>query len=214
MSATPDIRQLTRRTIIDMALRRQRRGTGNGLDFLAERTMSVQWPDVTPILVPIHWAVVGAAATRLYMPERMTRNFDIAIAMNEADAVRRKLAAAGYVMLGGSRGRPSIGGSRWQTPDGLQVDVIEGHEPWWSVALAAAQTNRDAQGLPILPFPYLVLMKFNASRTIDLGDITRMLALASEADLQRVRTLFDRYAPTDLEDLDSLIVLGKLETGG
>jgi hypothetical protein len=210
MNATPDIRLLTRRTIIDMALRRQRRGTGSGLDFLAERTTFVQWPDVTPILAPIHWAVVGAAATRLYMPERMTKDLDIAIAVDTADAVRRKLAAAGYANLG----ELSIGGSRWQTPDGLQLDVIEGHDPWWPVALAEAQTNRDAQGLPILPFPFLVLMKINASRTIDLGDITRMLGLASEVDLERVRTLFGRYAPADLEDLDSLIMLGKLEMGG
>jgi hypothetical protein len=67
--------------------------------------------------------------------------------------------------------------------------------------------------LPILPFPYLILMKFNASRTIDLGDITRMLGLASEADLEQVRTLFSLYSPADLEDLDSLIRLGKLEIG-
>jgi hypothetical protein len=56
-------------------------------------------------------------------------------------------------------------------------------------------------------------MKFNASRTIDLGDITRMLGLASEADLERVRTLFGRHSPADLEDLDSLIMRGKLEMG-
>lgn len=64
----------------------------------------------------------------------------------------------------------------------------------------------------ILPFPYLILMKFNASRTIDLGDITRMLGLASEANREQVRTLFRRYAPADLDDLESLILLGKLET--
>jgi len=209
MNTTPDIRLLTRRTIIDMALRRQRSGTGSGLDFLAERTTLVQWPDLTPILTPIRWAVVGAAATRLYMPERMTKDFDVAIAVEEAQAVRRKLADAGYTKLG----ELSIGGSRWQTPAGLQIDLIEGHDVWWPLALAEAQTNLDAQGLPILPFPYLILMKFNASRTIDLGDVTRMLGLATETDLERVGAVFRRYAPADLEDLASLIMLGKLETG-
>lgn len=209
MQTTPDLRRLTRRTIIDMALRRQRPGAGSGLDFLMQRTATVQWPDLTDILSPIHWAVVGAAATRLYMPERATKDFDIAIAVQETDRVRRKLAVAGYVWTGGL----SIGGSRWQAPDGTQIDVIEGHEEWWPQALAAAQSNRDEQGLPVLPFPYLILMKFNASRTIDLGDIARMAGLASEDQLQQARALFRRYAPTDQEDLESLIVLGRLEMG-
>ncbi len=169
----------------------------------------MHWPDLTLVLAPNHWAVVGAAATRLYMPERMTKDFDIAIAVQEADIVRRKLAVAGYVRLG----ELSIGGSRWQSPDGLQIDVIEGHEPWWPQALVDAQFNRDEQGLPILPFPYLILMKFNASRTIDLGDISRMLGLANETKYEQVRALFRLYAAADLEDLESLILLGKLETG-
>jgi hypothetical protein len=177
MNLTLDLRRFTRRTIIDMALRRQRSGTGSGLDFLMQRTATVQWPDLSPLLAPVHWAVVGAAATRLYMPERATQDFDIAIAVQDADQVRRKLSAAGYIQTG----ELSIGRSRWQSPSGLQIDVIEGHDLWWRQALAEAQSNRDEQGLPILPFAYLVLMKFNASRTIDLGDITRMLGLASEA---------------------------------
>lgn len=210
MALTLDLRRLTRRTIIDMALRRQRPGTGSGLDFLMQRTTNVQWPDLSPILAPVHWAVVGAAATRLYMPERVTQDFDIAIAVSDADLVRRKLTAAGYIHTGDL----SIGGSRWQSADGLQIDVVEGHEPWWPQALAEAQSNRDGQGLPILPFAYLILMKFNASRTIDLGDITRMLGLASEADRERAREIFRQYAPDDVQDLNSLIHLGKLETQG
>jgi hypothetical protein len=168
----------------------------------------MQWPDSSPALSPIPWAVVGAAATRLYMPERVTRDLGVVVAVQDADAARYKLLAAGYMMLG----QLSIGGARWQTADGVQIDVIEGHEAWWPGALAEAQTNRDAQGLPILPLPYLVLMKFNASRTIDLGDITRMLGLADELALTQVREIFRHYAPADLEDLESLIQLGKLET--
>lgn len=168
-----------------------------------------QWPDLTPVLSPILWAVVGAAATRLYMPERFTRDLDIAIGVQDVQAVRRKLSNAGYLL----QGALSIGGTRWQSPGGDTIDVIEGTDPWWAVALQAAQTNLDAQGLPILPLPYLVLMKFNASRTIDLGDITRMLGLADEAALTQVRDLFRLLAPDGLEDLESLIALGKLETG-
>jgi len=39
----------------------------------------MRFPDLTPLLHPVPWAVVGAAATRLYMPERMTQDFDILV---------------------------------------------------------------------------------------------------------------------------------------
>jgi hypothetical protein len=207
MESVQDIRHLTRRTIIDMARRRQQPGAGSGRDFLFARTANMQWPDLTPVLASIPWAVVGAAATRLYMPERSTFDFDIAIAAHDAPAVQRRLAEAGFVRLGSL----SIGGARWQGPDGRLIDVIEGDEPWWASALREAQANRDRQGLPILPLPYLALMKFSASRTIDLGDLTRMLGLADESTLAAVRDVFQQYAPDDQEDLESLIFLGKLE---
>jgi hypothetical protein len=204
-----DISELTRRTIIDMALRRQRRGAGSSDAFLAQRTTHMHWLDLTPVLAPIRWAVVGAAATRLYMPERVTLDLDIAIAAWDAAAVARRLEAGGFVKLNDL----SIGGATWRAPDGQTVDVIELDEPWHDTALDGAQANRDAQGLPILPLPYLVLMKFKAGRTRDLGDITQMLGLADEAMLERVRTTFQRHSPGDIEDLESLITLGKLEMG-
>ena len=166
-----------------------------------------QWPDLTGVLSPVLWAVVGAAATRLYMPERLTRDLDVVVGVEDIEQAYQKLAAAGYTQLESL----SIGGSRWETTDGAQIDVIEGREPWWPAALHAAQSNRDKQGLPVLPLAYLTLMKFNASRTIDLGDITRMLGLADDAALAQVRGVFNQYAPEDMDDLESLIVLGKLE---
>lgn len=207
MTATVDVRTLTRRTIIDMARRRQRPGAGSTREFLLERTTMLQWPDLTSVLAPLPWAVIGAAATRLYMPERLTRDLDIAVAVEDAETAYRQLSNAGYTLVGDL----SIGGTRWQSPGGTPVDVIEGSDPWWPAALNEAQSNRDEQGLPVLPLPYLVLMKFNASRTIDLGDITRMLGLADEAALARVRSVFRLYASDDFEDLERLILLGKLE---
>ncbi len=167
----------------------------------------LRWPDLTDVLAPIPWAVVGAAATRLYMPERLTRDLDIALGVEDAEAAYGKLGSAGYTMAG----TLSIGGTRWESPEGAPIDIIEGREPWWQDALRTAQTNRDDQGLPVLPLPYLVLMKFQASRTVDLGDITRMLGLANEDALAEVRNVFHQYAPGDMADLESLIMLGKLE---
>lgn len=111
-------------------------------------------------------------------------------------------------------GELGVGGSTWQTPGGQTVDVLEIDAPWWSDALARAQSNRDLQGLPVTPLPHLVLMKLQAGRVQDLADAARMLGQADDAALDETRALFAQYAPGDLEDLESLIVLGRLEMGG
>jgi hypothetical protein len=90
---------------------------------------------------------------------------------------------------------------------------VECAEPWCGVAIAEAQANRDKQGLPILPLPYLVLAKLRASRGRDVGDLTQMLGLADAAQRERVRAVVRRYSPEDVEDVEALIELGRLETG-
>ena len=82
--------------------------------FLSQRTVEMAWTDLTLILAPIRWAVVGAAATRLYMPERVTRDLNVAIRVEDAQAARKKSADARIIY----QGKLSIGGSTWRTPDG------------------------------------------------------------------------------------------------
>ncbi len=165
------------------------------------------WPDLTSVLSPIRWAVVGAVATRLYMPERMTQDLDIVIQTVDGSQARQKLAAAGFVY----RGELSIGGSSWTAPNGELIDILEGDDVWWTEAIADAQSNRDAQGLPVVPLPYLVLIKFQAGRVQDIADVTRMLGQAGEATLDAVRVLFAQHVLEDMQDLESLIELGRLE---
>jgi len=167
----------------------------------------MQVPDLTSVLGPIPWAVVGAVATRLYMPERTTRDMDVAIGTEDALEVRRRLAEAGFVY----QGELSIGGSSWLSAEDIFVDVLEVAEIWFAQALSEAQHNRDSQGIPVLPLPYLVLMKFQAGRVQDLADVTRMLGQASDAVVDAVRDLFAQYSPADLEDLESLVILGRME---
>ena len=59
-----------RKLLLGMALRRARPGAGSSDVFLRERTAIVSWPDLSEILAGLPWAVVGAVATRAYMPER------------------------------------------------------------------------------------------------------------------------------------------------
>jgi hypothetical protein len=54
-------------------------------------------------------------------------------------------------------------------------------------------------------------MKFQAGRTQDLSDVARMLGQANATQLNATRALFAEYHLQDIEDLESLIVLGQLE---
>jgi hypothetical protein len=167
----------------------------------------VSWPNLTDELGPIPWAVIGAVATRMYMRERSTQDLDVMVAAPDAAAVEERLAEAGWVRVGPL----TIGGATWRSPAGLEVDILHSRAPWTERALAEAADNRDDQGLPILPLPYLVLTKLAASRAQDVADIARMLGAADESALAAVRGVVRRYAPEDAEDLEALIELGKRE---
>ncbi len=197
----------SRKVLIKIAQRKRSPGTGSPLSFLKGRTTQMMWTDLTSILSPIQWAVVGAVATRLYMPERMTQDIDIVIRSVDGSQARQKLAEVGFIY----QGELSIGGSSWTTPDSELMNILEGDDVWWADAIADAQANRDAQGLPIIPLRYLVLIKLRAGRVQDIADVTRMLGQAGEVALDAVRTLCAQHAPEDMQDLESLIELGQLE---
>ncbi|WP_337288763.1 hypothetical protein [Candidatus Methylomirabilis sp.] len=196
-----------RRLLLDMARRRAQPGTGSAREFLERRSAMARWPDLTPTLAGIPWAVVGAVATRAYMPERATQDLDILVAAANHEEVRGRLQRAGFLPVQ----ELAIGGMTWRSPEGAMVDVIESPAAWVTDALRSLR--RDLQGLPVLDLPYLVLMKVQAGRTQDLADAARMLGAASEPSRQETRDIFRRWLPEALEDLESLIALGKLEMG-
>jgi len=165
------------------------------------------WPDLTDLLGGLAWAVVGAVATRAYMPERATQDLDVLVAAEDAAEVRARLGAAGYSQVQAL----AIGGMTWQSPSGALVDIIESRSAWAPEALRSR--GRDPQGLPILTLPYLALMKVEAGRTQDLADAARMLGLASEVVREATREIFRCWLPDALEDLENLITLGELEMG-
>jgi len=167
----------------------------------------MRFPDLSKAIGDTLWAVIGAAATRAYMPERLTGDLDIAVAASDAPEVSRRLRAAGCEQLG----PPAIGGSAWRTPEGFPVEVIELDDPWARDALREAQTQGDAQGLPVMPLRYLVLLKLRSSRAQDVADISRMLGQADEPALDAVRRVIAEQMPDAIEDVESLIALGKLE---
>jgi hypothetical protein len=196
-----------RRFMIDFCLRRIQPGTGSAAEFLRRRTAMNLWPDLRPVLKGIPWTIAGGVATRAYMPERSTKDLDILVRRQDGGEVRKRLQEAGFRYVSSL----AVPGFLVQSPEGIDVDVILGDSPWLDEALAHPQ--QDAAGYPVLDLPYLVLMKMTSSRIQDTADITRMLGLASDEELARVREVVTRYAPEETEDLESLIYLGQVEMG-
>jgi hypothetical protein len=163
------------------------------------------WPDLRPILGGLRWAVVGGVATRAYMPERATKDLDIVIHPQDADEARQRLKAANFTFVSDL----ALPGFLVRTPEGIELDVIIGRYAWLEEALS--RPEQDPAGFPVIGLPYLVIMKLAASRGADLGDLTRLLGLASDEQLAAVRQAVQRYAPEDSGDLETMIFLGKRE---
>ena len=204
-----DIRTARRKLFIRLGQKNRRPGSGSSREFLARRTADMLWPDLTKILQP-HYAVVGGVATRLYMPERFTKDLDVVVAARESDWVRKQRRDSGFRF---ASELSIIQGSTWVAPNDQEIDVIEGHEAWWPEAIQAAQANRDLQGQPVLTLPWLVLMKFKSGQSQDLADIDRMIGQANDEIIDVIRNIFDKYLPAESDDLNSLIALAKLERG-
>ncbi len=196
-----------RRHYIALAQRRARPGSGSHALTLQARTVMYPVADLRALIRHTPFVVVGGVATRLYMPERMTLDVAILVLAEDAATLYSELERAGSRR----RGTLTIGGTTWELPDGALVDVIESREPWAREAVHSPTI--DAAGLPIIALPYLVLMKLAAGRVQDLADITRMLGVADDTALEEVRAIVQTYAPDALEDIDSMIALGRLERG-
>jgi hypothetical protein len=195
---------LTRQKFIQLTLRRVKPGSGSTHEFLTTRTWKKQVTDLRQ-LIQVPYVIVGGVATRLYMPERMTDDLDILIHKDEA-------AQAYFSLIEGQAKRTgdlSIGGTSWELPNKTILDIITSERTW--VRTALRNTRMGSDGQPVIDLPYLVLMKLEASRTTDISDISRMLGQASDLELDEVRKVIEKYDRNSMEDLESLIQLGKIE---
>ena len=195
-----------RREYLAIALRKAKPGSGSHHNFLRKRTLTYTVTDPGKILNRTPFVIVGGVATRLYMPERVTLDLDILIAAEDMLTAEKELTLAGCQ----KQGSLSIGGSTWLLPDRTVLDVIVSDALWTEEAIRHPRIAADA--LPYIDLPYLILMKLHSGRVQDLADISRMLGGADGERLRSVRTVIGKYLPNDMEDLESLILLGKLET--
>jgi hypothetical protein len=176
-----------------MAVRRQRRGYGSHLSKL-EQDLIVEdwWPEIDSVLTGIPHAVVGGVAANAYMAPRFTDDLDIGVMLSDLARATSALRAAGW-------------------PDGRRVHLVPIPRRWGRAALDAARRDQRT-GVVTLPLGYVVLMKLAVSRSIDIGDLTRLLGGRSDEELAQIREIVRRFGgPDDPEDLEQLIALGRLE---
>ena len=179
---------------IQMAKKRVRPGSGSGPETLWARTWRRPMFDLRTITT-VPFVVVGGVATRLYAPERVTNDLDILIKAQDAATLAADIERAG--------------GSFQCEVNGMALDVQEENAPW--AAEAIANPASAPNGLPVISLPYLVLMKMKAGRAIDIGDLSRVLGAADEESLAQTRSVMKSDYSDGLEDLESLIYLGRLE---
>jgi len=180
-------------------------GTGTQLASLRRRTAMQPWPDLRAHLSELPWAVVGGVATRAYMQERITQDLEVIVRKLDGAEALARLAAAEFKAVGAL----SIGGQTLRSPDGAEIDLLFGEQPWLDEALT--RTERDPAGFPVLGLPFLVVLKMQSARTQDWADVSRMLGQANDPGLSHVREVVERWSPEDSEDLEALIFLGQQE---
>ncbi len=202
-----------------LAYSQRRQGPGTGSDLRLLRTMGGKtmrwWQSAIEVIADggTKVAVAGAVAANSYMPPRQTGDLDLAVAAHEIEAAERSLRMAGWKFVCPLSLYGGLTGSAWIKSE-HPLDLLGLPEPWGIDALAAAQKNRASHGLPTLTLEYLVVMKLISARPQDSADIARMLGAASPAQIDRVRRAARQVLPDEIDVLDQMIALGKLEYGG
>lgn len=213
MHNTFETAALRRRFYLDVGLRKRPMGSGSAMDILMQSPREKLSIDMGSLFGDIPAAIVGGVATRAYSPERKTQDIDVLVEHERYAEALRRLESQGWRKVRDlvfSAGLLGLYGSAW-LKDGQKLDVLATDQPWAEEALA--QKAYDQTGLRVIGLPYLVMMKIDSARGIDQGDLTRMLGLLDEADVERVVAVVQRHYgdPHGAEDVRQYAMLGKLE---
>jgi hypothetical protein len=195
-----------RRFILQRALRKNTRGSGSDLAFLLTLPQSESPAIRTSLFAPVPAMLAGGHAANAYAPERTTSDTDFLVPHDSFPAAEQRLRDAGCEKrrdLFFPNAALGLYGSAWSTKEaGAIVDLMSSTQAWLSEAFSAPATL-DRSDERVLPLPYLVLMKVDSARSIDHGDLGRILGRLSNEDLEDVIAIVERYygdpaAPDDL----------------
>ncbi len=204
-------RAAARHALISIVARRQKPGSGSLLSELmrSPREPMDWWTDALASLGGVRHAVAGAVAANTYMPPRQTADIDAAVCLPDLPGAEEALHQAGWTRGGTLRLGGGLRGSAWVRA-GRELDLRGLPGRWGGEAIAAAQRN-VVDGRPTLTLAHLVVAKLISGRAVDVADLSRMLGAADEEALAAVRGAVTRHLPDARDDLEQLIVLGKLE---
>jgi hypothetical protein len=197
------------------AWRHRAPGTGSDLAALmvAERPVAPVWVELDAAFGILPHAVIGAVACNSHMPPRYTSDIDFAIAVADSERTVSQLEAAGWVRTGELALRPPLTGWAWKDARGRGVEVIAvpGN---FGVTLVEAAQEAAMGGLPLAGLAHLVTLKMLAARAQDAADISRMMGHQDQFSVETVRSVVTKVLGRgEIEDLDQLIELGRLEYG-
>lgn len=204
---------LARRKMIEIARRRRSRGAGSDVRLLMSAPWSPLAVNLTQLFAGISYVVIGGFATRLYMPERFTKDIDVLVAARYYDAATVRLRQAKWHATGHLRFPDSslgLHGDLW-TLNEASLDLITSDKRWAEEACSTPAI--DQSGNHTILLPYLVLMKLDSGRPQDTADVSRMIALADAVTVEIVRDVLRRHARDSetLEDFESLLEIGRWE---
>lgn len=200
-----------RRFFIDTVRRRGSRGSGSDLELLARLPGRLHERYRVAVLDKIFAGLpiflIGAHAAAAFAPERMTQAVDYFTTGDFYEIAAGRLRDAGFAEAGAlqfATSRLGLYGSGWRSADGtLALDLIASDEPW-AIASFAAPAASNANGDRVIPLAFLVLMKLDAARSIDQGDLARVLGRLSDEDVERVVAVVAEHYPTDPDALDDV----------
>lgn len=202
-----------RRFYLERGLRKRPTGSGSNMETLMQSQRERLFIVMESLFGDIPAAVVGGVATRAYSPERTTRDVDVLVDHARYDEAVGRLQGLGWRADGRlffPNGLLGLYGSAW-IKDGNKLDVLATDQQWAREALAVE--TYDQTGLRVIGLPYLVMMKIDSARGIDQGDLTRMLGLLDDAEVERVVEVVRRHYgdPHAADDVRQYAMLGKLE---
>ena len=201
---------------LSRAFKRRPIGSGSDQAFLMALARGPLRVKPQAIFGATPFVIVGGVATRMYMPERFTKDVDILVVPSDFPAIRASLTRAGFVKrgpLGFPNATLGLFGEAWTSAD-EEYDVLSSEQPWCAEALATPIVDRD--GNAIVRLPYLVLMKLDSARGIDQGDLSRMLGALDDAQVAEITAIVAAHLsdPDVASDIEQYAQLGRWEMQG
>lgn len=140
---------------------------------------------------------------------RAQGDLDVAVCATDLASAEEALARAGWARQGELRLVGGLKGSGW-SKDRHELDSSD--SPVRGVRRRSRRPRvMQQRGDRRSRWRTWLWRRLIASRTIDIADVSRMLGAAGDADLAEVRAAVAENLPGAGDDLERLIVLGRLE---